>query len=241
MVDLAGVPVTTFAGYLVSLIVGPMANRWGAAYARALGGSLDGAADAILEAGRVAGPGDAQDDALARLGWSRAIAQGQGEGLTSYRRRLVGAWDSWSWAGTRYGIAQAVSLLGFGTPAVVSWHAMPWDSDETRWPRLTVIFSGRVDAGVARAGHDRAGGRVVQPIEALDPDAYEELLRATLRQWINARDRVSRVIVARGGARAGRAIAGIDRAASLAVTILTGYRAGRSSTRSGRAVAGAFC
>ena len=34
----------------------------------------------------------------------------------AWRERIRGAWESWSWLGTRYGIGQAVGLLGYGTP-----------------------------------------------------------------------------------------------------------------------------
>lgn len=52
-------------------------------------------------------------DALQYIGHERAIEQFNGEDLEAYRTRLLGAWDAWTYAGTKTGILNAIAQLGY--------------------------------------------------------------------------------------------------------------------------------
>lgn len=232
----------TVAEYFLRLVVGPLAGRWGQAFVRTVGGAFDAATDAIEDAGLLRGPFDAPDDALASFASARGgLARIGSESFEAYRGRLVGAWETWSWAGTAYGIADTVALLGYGTPAVLSWHVARFDAHAARWSRMVVMFTGRATFGAARYGAAQYGARFVQPIETADPTTAREQLRATLRRSILARDRVLEVVIAHGNAVYGRARYAQDRFNVTPSTRWGPYRYGETGARYGRAVFGAFC
>lgn len=53
-------------------------------------------------------------DALGRIGADRLMPRGPAESDASYAARLAGAWESWPWSGTPYGILTALRLAGYG-------------------------------------------------------------------------------------------------------------------------------
>ena len=194
--------MNTFAGYMQALLVGPLAGPWGRALVRTIGTALDAAADAMGDAGLLVGPLDAQDDALPVLGTARRITRAPGESMDSYRARLFGAWESWSLATTRDGIATSVGLLGYGVPVVWPYRNLPIDGDATRWARLSVLFRGLPtwDTGARWDGLSDVWDdpRSKDAIETADPLAARPQLRRVLRQWIGARDIVDRVVIGYG-------------------------------------------
>lgn len=202
---------TLYRQHQQDLLPGPFGADGGASTA-----AMEGAAkDALLArtkssvyAGLVADPDgrgrEAPADGLPRLGLDADIERVPGESDTAYRARVEGAWESWSWAGTEYGVMHAVGLLGLGHPAVISWRALPWDTNATRWARLRIAFRGFASWTGAPWGSWAWGARVVEPIETADPATSRKALRRVLRKWINARDRVEVVQIDRGGLLWGR-------------------------------------
>lgn len=173
--------MTVYADYLPQLLVGLITGRWGTAFARAVGSSLDEAADAAQDAGLLRGPVDAQDDALPVIGASRQIQRLPGESADSFRARLAMAFETWSNACTAGGVLDAVELLGYGRPLLFTQRALPLaDGHPTWWARFRLVY----DTGA--------------PIEDADEHDARAALRVTLRTWASARDRVPEVILRRG-------------------------------------------
>lgn len=194
-----------FFSWLLDRLPGPNRGPKGEAFVTVVARHLDDAVVRVRAAAKLDLPADAPDDALERIGQDRVIARVPGESLDAYRARLVGAWESWSWQGTGYGIAVAVGLLGYGTPLVITVrdYIIPgWPARQ--WAVLRLLFTGRASWGGARWGAFAWGARLVQPIEALTDAEIRAQLVPVLRQWINSRDRVRDVIIASGAPLWGR-------------------------------------
>lgn len=199
----------TYAQHQQDLMPGALRGDYGLAWARAQGTLKDRlvtrARQSVYLGGAVDPKGrghQAPDDALARLGADVVIERAPGEALADYRARIAGAWESWSWVGTKYGIGTAIGLLGFGYPSVWGYRELPPDADATRWARVIIIFRGLPawDAGAVWDGEDTWDSlRSADGAETADPDELRSAMRRVARQWVNARDIVDRVTVTFGG------------------------------------------
>lgn len=200
--------MSTYREWQPSLHPTTLQGRWGTAYGAALGTEKDRLLGLAKEAVTVRGLPEDDLSALTAGGADRAIPRLAGEGLDSYRDRLRGAWESWSWAGTPYGTALAVGLLGYGTPVVRP--VRYWQPNTTRpWAMIRVVFTGRLTWGCFTWGTvtsdgPRWGSRFKQPAEDATTATLRAQLRPLLRQWISARDRVESVRIAYGSALWGR-------------------------------------
>lgn len=120
----------SFATYLAQLAPTTFRRAKAAAYLLALGQQLDGSVDgdyvgrgsAALDWGVVARakaavkarfPGVAPSDALEEIGLERGMPRGPGESDASYGARLLGAWNTWPWAGTAFGLLNALAAAGY--------------------------------------------------------------------------------------------------------------------------------
>lgn len=200
--------MSTYEAYQPTLQPTALRGTWGGRWGASLGAKKDELVALAKEAVKSRFTPTAPSDALARMGADRVILRAASEPLEDYRERLAGAWESWGWVGTRYGITRAVGLLGYGYPAVVPVRELPWGPTQPRWARLRVIYTGRVMWGGGSWGSWAWAARDAQGIEALTEAEIRELLRPTLRQWINARDRVEDVIIGRGNPLWGRLVWG---------------------------------
>lgn len=181
----------------ITPIRGPFALAWAGAMGEQKDATVERARLAVLAGAITRTP----DDGVARLGADAGIERVTGESLDSWRGRILGAWESWSWVGTRYGITLSVGLLGYGYPAVWGYRELPPDANVTRWARVIVVFRGfrSWDAGAVWDGEDTwDDNRTAEPIETADAATVRPQLRRVLRQWVNARDVVDRVVVAFG-------------------------------------------
>ena len=77
----------------------------------------------------------APEDALNLLGTERGLTRYPGESLESWRSRVLGAWDFWSWAGTEYGLRVALGQLGYASAIVPAW-----TYDSARWSEFDVFI-----------------------------------------------------------------------------------------------------
>ncbi len=201
--------MSTYREWQPSLHPTSLAGRWGSAWGAALGAEKDRLLGLAREAVTVRGLPEGDRAALDAGGADRGIPRLAGEGLDAYRDRLAGAWESWSWAGTSYGIALAVGLLGYGTPVVRPvryWHP----ATARPWAMIRVVFTGRLTWGCWRWGSvtsdgPRWGSRFKQGAEDVPAATLRAQLRPLLRQWIGARDRVESVRIAWGSILWGRA------------------------------------
>lgn len=63
-------------------------------------------------------PLDAPDDALDALGRNFQLERYPGEADAAYRGRLAAAWEAWTWAGTKRGVAAALEGYGIADVAI---------------------------------------------------------------------------------------------------------------------------
>lgn len=190
----------TYATYLPGLLRGPLAKRWGRAWLGAVGATLDRVLAAALDAAALVGPRAAPDDALGAYGADRALPSVDAEPLADYRTRLVGAWESWSWAGTARGVRETLLLGGLGGATIYTERVLPRPPSPSLWARYTLVFSGRAtwDAEVTwDDGGTGWDGVFKAAVGDLDPEDARARLWSILRPWSNARDRVTSVIIAR--------------------------------------------
>lgn len=103
-----------YVTWFTSLLPGPLAGPWGRRWA-AVVGAVGG--DELLSDAKVAVkvrfPDLAPEDALPKVGADRVLPRLPGETLAAWRARLSGAWEVWSWAGTRHGLEVVAGQLGF--------------------------------------------------------------------------------------------------------------------------------
>jgi hypothetical protein len=91
----------------------------GQAFVGALASGVDAAADRVAQSVKAKLSGLSPTDALAAIGAERIIERGPNESDAAYSARLQGAWDTWPWAGTPYGLLQALKGLGYPLTGVV--------------------------------------------------------------------------------------------------------------------------
>lgn len=224
-----------YATYLPSLLRGPLAGAWGSRWFGAVGALLDGTLGGGLDAGTLVGPLGAPDDALPMLGADRAIGRLAGETNAGHRARIVAAWETWSRAGTTRGIHTAVRLFGWRGVRSVPHREWPIDAT-TRWSRYRVYVTGwtvsdEVTSGAATSGLYLGVGVDVRPLYSGDPACISgevvsgtvcspdvvEALRASLRQWSNARDACESVVLTWGSAISGAVRSGYTFSGGVAV------------------------
>lgn len=177
--------MTLYADWMQMLLPGGLSGRWARAWVRAQGETLDDyvtlARDAVFTGG-VTDPENrgrqCADDALPYHGRDAQVPRAPGETLDAWRARIAAAWDTWSTACTEGGVLDAVELLGYGRPVLLTQRELPVDGYASLWARFALIFP----EGSA--------------IEGADPAVWVPALRATLRTWRSHRDRVSRVVLA---------------------------------------------
>ena len=182
----------------VTPLRGPAGSAWAAGHGETKDDLLARAVEAINAGAITRTPADG----LARLGADADVERAPGEADADYRARIAGAWESWSWAGTKYGIGAAIGLLGFGYPNVWSYRELPPDSNVARWARVVIIFRGLPawDGSALWDGEDTWDSlRSEDLAETADADDMRSAMRRVARKWVNARDIVDRVTITFGG------------------------------------------
>lgn len=93
-------------------------------------------------------PGDAQDN----IGADRMLPRAPAESDAAYGARLKGAWDTWPYAGSHWGVLQALRLAGYADMVIVQ--------DNGRYSQLTAssgtpsdVTFGSLMTMVTRGGH----------------------------------------------------------------------------------------
>jgi hypothetical protein len=200
----------TFRQYQQDL--GPFRDATGLAWSAALGTTKDTALEATRQSLLAGAISRCPDDGVARLGSDTSIERLPSESLDSYRARLRGAWETWSWAGTAYGIRTALNLLGWWgvwLPTVTELaHPDPYTN---LWARYYVFITGTTvwdelvwdafdwDSTVALDASELLWDAWTWDLTDTlwDVDITEEHLdwiRLSLRKWQGARDRVARLV-----------------------------------------------
>lgn len=177
----------TFAEHLSGRLPTALRGRWGAAYARILGASLDlvldGAKDAV-KAGFVA---SAPVDALPYLLSDAGLEALPGESTSSQRARVAAAFETWELAGLYGGITLALGQLGLTSYAFARWPeyapSLPPDGDAARWATWLCTIDGHpytADGTWADAGTWDDGGTWDSTATVADVARIRRLMRAEM-------------------------------------------------------------
>ena len=110
---------TGYQTYLQALVPTAFQDAVGQAFVGALASGIDSAADRLAQSVKAKLSGLSPADALAAVGAERIIERGPSESDAVYSARLQGAWDTWPWAGTPYGLLNSFKGLGYPNTGVV--------------------------------------------------------------------------------------------------------------------------
>jgi hypothetical protein len=103
----------TFRELMVQLEPPWLQSAAGKAWARANGDMKDSLVARVKEAVKARFAQFSPEDALNLLGVERQLPRGISIDTATYRDQLIGAWDSWPWAGTAYGVLNALRDAGY--------------------------------------------------------------------------------------------------------------------------------
>lgn len=215
----------TYRAYQLGLHHGPLRGPYGTAWAEELGATKDDLLDRSKEAVKVGFIGICADDALAYHGTDYNLERVASDTDTTYRARLVAAWDLWAWSGTERGVQQALVLVGLRGVMFFTASQSRWDRfcPTPLWARFRVVATGRYSWGEATWGAFTWGAMApdaVQPLRwgafrwgarvwGLDTTrAFVDAFLVQLAKWKNARERVHSVSFTFGGAVWGRFVWG---------------------------------
>lgn len=79
-------------------------GKWGSRWVYMIGLVNDAIMEATVQAVKARFPTVAPDDALPYLAEDRMLEPGLGEDSATLRKRILGVWDAWQWAGTEKGL-----------------------------------------------------------------------------------------------------------------------------------------
>lgn len=129
---------------------------WGKRWTTALGAQFDLLTAWAKDGVKARMVGLCPTDALEYHGSARGIEQASGESDADYRARLLGAWGTWLYSGTDYGIYNAFEVIGWtieplnadGTVPTLPGSSHVWiraagdwlTADPTDWARFWVIL-----------------------------------------------------------------------------------------------------
>lgn len=138
----------TYRRFQAELNPGPLRGPNGLAWSAGLGAAKDTLVELAKDAVYAGGARDAEglgreapSDGLARLGADAQLVRLFSESDASYRARLAGAWDSWGWLGTGYGLGYALSLVSVrGARIVAQYEWTPPDGLTADWSRFWVLI-----------------------------------------------------------------------------------------------------
>jgi hypothetical protein len=114
-------------------------QRWGTAWLEAKGEEKDALIDLLVDAVLARFAKSAPEDALALIGAEHGIGRYPGEGLETYRGRVLGALDSWANSGRPAGIQSAFAGVGYEATVLELRQV-----DAARWAEFEVYASSPV-------------------------------------------------------------------------------------------------
>lgn len=128
--EIALIPYEQYQRWLVELSPPWLQGDRGAAFLSSLGAGLDEAVSWTLTGVLARFIQRAPEDALNLLGAERGLTRYPGESLETWRDRVLGAWEFWTWAGTEHGMQTALAQLGYSSAIVPRWLSVPADWSE---------------------------------------------------------------------------------------------------------------
>lgn len=141
---------TTFKGYQAALHPTHLAGPWGIAWGQSLGTVKDGVRASFAYAVKAHFITVCPTDGLPAIGYERGLERGPSESTPTYRLRLQGAWEAWTWGGTDKGIVDQLAILGY-TAHVIRDRGYAWTD------------TGTVIGGVAAPGTPGTWTKVTLP------------------------------------------------------------------------------
>lgn len=182
-------------------------NPAGLALEGALGDLKDYLADKAKMAAQVGMPLQAPSDALPKIGLGRQIPRGINESDASYAARLQGAWSTWPFAGTAFGLLTAFSQTGYpnvvlaqpngstfysldGSGNLIVNKGVSWTPSfvgDPFWSRFDVIFPSPLPASWVSGG-----------VPASNSDE-SNLIRLLISYWKPAYATCNRIIIITAG------------------------------------------
>lgn len=212
--------MSTYAAWQPTLQPTALRGPWGERWAAGLGAEKDAALVLAKAAVKARFVTLAPSDALSLIGADRDIERATIDTAATYRARLADAWGVWSWTGTHYGYALALSLTsaqiaGARFVPQYQWTTPP-DGRTALWSRFwVVVWTGALAVGRFTVGPWATVGGDASPFDALLVGSFTvgdgltvgssmtraqlgEIRRA-LAKWKNARDRVPAMILVDDG------------------------------------------
>lgn len=105
--------IKTYRQYALDAAPPWLLNPDGESFLRAIGDVRDGVVQQLKAGVKARFPLEAAPDALTAIGGERELPRGPTDTDATYAQRLVGAWETWSWAGTPTGVLNALWDAGY--------------------------------------------------------------------------------------------------------------------------------
>ena len=162
-------------------LAGAIAEKWHQVHGLVKDAVVEGAVSAIKARLLKQGP----DDALSYAGTDRRIERVPGEPPTSYRARLLKAFEMWRLAGTKKAVVEALKVVGFSSVVVLENKDWSASADPSAWwlfwvqlfPPMPISPSGWSLGDGTRLGEKPLGFGSAADLPMLD------LVRRIVRKW----------------------------------------------------------
>ena len=168
-------------------LAGPYGVSWGASQGTMKDRVVTLAVDAVTAGLVLLAP----TDALPMLGADVSLPRYSVEGVEDYRARILGAWETWRWAGTGTALLTVAAQIGLEGPVLLTARQWGLPDAATRWARWWMLLGPQPNVPIASDGAWDDPGTWGDG-GTWDSDAPAALiadLRAAFRRFSNARDR----------------------------------------------------
>ena len=178
----------------------------GGTWVRATGETKDGYEEHLHDAIRARFVTETSASIVNLIGAERGLPRSPSDTDATYAARVHGAWRTWPWAGTPYGVLQALWDAGYGShPVLVTKRGWSYRLNENRELVSERNVSG--DFALDQTGHWNVYGVVFPlPLPAqwaggvpTSSSLEARSVIATLRKWAPAYARLARVVVITSG------------------------------------------
>lgn len=132
------------------------------------------------------------DDALTLLGRERLMPRYGFETSAGYKERLKGAWNAWTFAGTRQSVLDQLAAAGFPDCQLYENWEWDWDGHPEDWSRFWVVVRSHPWTAARWGEFDYGDGTVYGSSMTV---ADQQALRSIVRQWKAGHTRCEFIII----------------------------------------------